>query len=1082
MWCYQKPGFEALLLAELQRQQQRSQFCDTLLKADGVSVPAHSCVLSAISPHVSTALSSTPAPPAGQSRLLEFHALGSCTLLRMVRLLYSGEMTGEGEQEKQEAISAAANLGIHGLVEVTERDHRGRNDGGGSHHMEVGVQTEPLIMEKNEGRQSTQTEELQVNTASFAHCTASFDTIDVAALQMDSQLVHPDIPYIPISLVYPAENHISQLSSAPAASMQNSAAAGETSVAIMSQPYTTISPSAQNFSTMCDIDPKSWWVAPQTAARDVTDSQEFEQFQDNIPGFINFFLNPVKEDAPCRGRAGRRQRARAKRTRRAGTGERRARRPQAATGGRGRGGLMQTVDVQDVGVSRLQKQFLQRWGSRVSRTGQGGGAVGRRLDLKSREFLKKFESSQKRGRRGKMCEFSESVKALPHNEAGGGKKRSVTQQLKQVSVPFADPQRAEATTSAIPSTPMQIYNMATLSSASLQPSLCPPLLSPAAHYMPPASPLLHTTCLPSPAPLPQVDQPEQIDRLLEEVMMGLDIIPKNNNSAPQCPPPTRSSSCSYASPGNNMSQNRQQGSTTGLPHVADVARGASDSTSAQCEVPVLQQQGEGELNMMLEHFLQSFEQHVDNCRAREAQEMEGESSTEPSRTSSVRKKHSKTKAQTKTSQSALPQNTHCPVSHSQTSVLQQSNQVETTSVHSQTLEASAGSPVPVEHTKKPPEKVKRVYKRKRNDYLFSLERKRTRIKKSTSTSVSKTNMLHDLGDKQLQQMPVVRLERSRSMSVTATLQAHGGQRLEVKTPSSEKYPRRGRSSVKNQPALWSTKTYPLRSRFRDAQITDSLPFLHEPLHKIKQPPSAGRPDSRQTCPMENGTGKLLTPPDVESSIPSIQPERTCDLIKDHRERREADLTVEPQEEAEGATVRGTKRSAEAKRVFTEPMSAESELPSDTRVHGCDSVSEQDATDAEEVIDVETVSLTSAGGGLKSEEQDKNTVKIEINLKGMGEETESSGDEIIDVDGDTDGQTDLEEPADKSRCQNSVVPHFAAPASHPAKEGNVGSKGSWEDKDIDVIGAFSPHPRPEQVILSWMETSRGEDENEDVDDV
>jgi len=37
MWCYQKPGFEALLLTELQRQQQCSQFCDTLLKAGGIN-------------------------------------------------------------------------------------------------------------------------------------------------------------------------------------------------------------------------------------------------------------------------------------------------------------------------------------------------------------------------------------------------------------------------------------------------------------------------------------------------------------------------------------------------------------------------------------------------------------------------------------------------------------------------------------------------------------------------------------------------------------------------------------------------------------------------------------------------------------------------------------------------------------------------------------------------------------------------------------------------------------------------------------------------------------------------------------
>lgn len=44
MWCYQKPGFEALLLAELQRQQQRSQFCDTLLKTEGSYSPDKTCI------------------------------------------------------------------------------------------------------------------------------------------------------------------------------------------------------------------------------------------------------------------------------------------------------------------------------------------------------------------------------------------------------------------------------------------------------------------------------------------------------------------------------------------------------------------------------------------------------------------------------------------------------------------------------------------------------------------------------------------------------------------------------------------------------------------------------------------------------------------------------------------------------------------------------------------------------------------------------------------------------------------------------------------------------------------------------
>ncbi|KAL3044825.1 hypothetical protein OYC64_013156 [Pagothenia borchgrevinki] len=227
MWCYQKPGFEALLLAELQRQQQCSQFCDTLLKTEGVSVPAHSCVLSALSPHFSSTLSSTPQPPAGQSRLLEFRALGACTLLHMVRLLYCGEMAGEGEKEKQEAISAAAKLGIHGLVEVTKRQlERGSVKGDGG-HTEAGVQTEPLMPEEDEGRVGkwrrevrdgstflwkdtlpdgrkdswTQTEELQEQLVPAYQPAAPLETINIADFQSlgqtASHFVPPQIPYVP---------------------------------------------------------------------------------------------------------------------------------------------------------------------------------------------------------------------------------------------------------------------------------------------------------------------------------------------------------------------------------------------------------------------------------------------------------------------------------------------------------------------------------------------------------------------------------------------------------------------------------------------------------------------------------------------------------------------------------------------------------------------------------------------------------------------------------------------------------------------------------------------------------------------
>lgn len=402
-------------------------------------MPAHSCILSAISPRISSALSSTTLPPAGQSHLLEFRALGACTLLHLVRLLYSGEMTGEGEKEKQEAFSAAAKLGIHGLVEVTKR---GEGEG---QCAEVGVQTEPLRPEENEGRRDrwrrevrdgstflwketlsggekdtwTQTEELQVNTASPSHPAASFETIDIAALQ---SLGQTDPHLLPISLIYPPdENQTPQLSTAPM--WQESTAAGHTSVAVFpSSSQATLS-----------------GAGPQGAARDIVEEWEderFEQFQGNIPGYISYFLNSDKEEGSLRGRARRRRGAGVGGARRVGTGERRASRPQGKGGGRRRGGLMQTVDVQEVGVSKLQKLFLQRSGMRVPRAGQGGGAVGRKLYLKTRELLEPAKKRIRNRRRGKVWEFSQNGDMLPYREGGEGStqrgRRKTTQKFNQV--------------------------------------------------------------------------------------------------------------------------------------------------------------------------------------------------------------------------------------------------------------------------------------------------------------------------------------------------------------------------------------------------------------------------------------------------------------------------------------------------------------------------------------------------------------------------------------------------------------------------------------------------------------------------
>ncbi|AWP12042.1 putative BTB/POZ domain-containing protein 18 [Scophthalmus maximus] len=964
MWRYQKPGFEALLLAELQRQQQCSQFCDTMLKAEGVSVPAHSCVVSAISPHVSSALSSTPAPPAGQSRLLEFQAIGACTLLHMVSLLYSGEMAGEGEKERQEAISAAAKLGIDGLVEVTRRD------------------------------------------------PVSFETTDMAALQgvgqTNSHYAPPQIPYIPITLVYPPENHTNPPSSAPATFMQDSAAAGLTSVAVVAPSYNSVPPSLQPVSTVCAADLKSCLIGFQGATRDAIEGEEwpeeqFQHFQGNIPGFISYFLNPDKEEGSCRGRAGRRRGARVARARRAGTGERRARRPRATTGGRGRGGMMQTVDGQEVWVGKQQKLFLQRCGGRSSRTGQGGGAAGRKLYLNSRDVLKSAEKCRSRRRRGKVWEFSPSGELLPLIDrgrgggGGGGGGRMITRQ--QMT---------------------QLYNIHTLSNLSLQPSPSSVLQSPAAAYMLPAASLLHTTSLPPPALPPHEEQPEQIDRLLEEVMMGLDILPNNNNnSAPSSQPPI-------------------------------------STRSSNCEVPVLQQHGEGGLNVMLDHFLQSFEQHIAGCGAREEEELDGESSTE---LHTVPDRRKKTKTRPITSNSPRPQNTHStnPVVHSQTTELQRSDEAITP--------ASASSPVTLKHAEETSGKVgpprKRTYKRRRKrDYVFSLERVRVKVRKPVTTSDTKTKIIIDQGDKLLRQVAVVKLERRGLMPGRVTGQEHRCRGLEVKSPekrktsSSEKCP--DDSSVKNPPELWNTKTYPIRSRLREAFVTDSLSFLQEPLLDKQQHYASSR-KSRQ-----KKNGQLLSSPSDGSSTPQVQlqplePCATNEQLEKNQERLLAEFPVLPEEEAEGPSGRGKKRRAEsggdtsddatvAKRVCFEQMTEPTSETCTRSSEAADFVSEKATTRAEEVIDVESL---------------------------MDEEAKSSSDEIIDVDGDTDGGTDLEDQTVNYHCR-----------TVPTTSHSVRSPGSWEDEDVDVIGVPSPFHEP--LIISWTEASDGdeedgdEDEDEDID--
>lgn len=352
-------------------------------------------------------------------------------------------MVGEGESERQEAISAAAELGIHGLVEVPRKQVDSRRPG---QQVEVGVQTEPplppeereggigwrkevgdsctlLLRDAESGSQRdtwAHTEEQQVSVAPPPQPLTSLETIDMASIQtVHSSLLSEQIPYFPLSVLYaPEELQTYQLSSTPVPFLQESTASGHRSASVLMPPP---SKAAQG-----DVSPA-----------EQLDSSNLDEFHGNIPGYINHFLNPPSEKRSCRGHPRGRRRAGGD-AKRDGASERGTSNPRGRR--RGRGGLTQTVDVQDVGVSKLHKFVLQRWSSRLSRTGQGGGATGRSLCLKSREVLKSAGRSQSRGAPFKMWTFCPSRDGPPYKEevSGGtsGSRKKTNKPTNQVRTPL----------------------------------------------------------------------------------------------------------------------------------------------------------------------------------------------------------------------------------------------------------------------------------------------------------------------------------------------------------------------------------------------------------------------------------------------------------------------------------------------------------------------------------------------------------------------------------------------------------------------------------------------------------------------
>ncbi|XP_055078643.1 uncharacterized protein LOC129456343 isoform X2 [Periophthalmus magnuspinnatus] len=125
---YWLPDYERKIIGELQRQQNSAQFCDTLLQTEGISIPTHSSVLAALSQHLSQRLSASPSYPAGTCKL-QLHALKPQILIKLIGLLYSGELEVSGAMEQRDVLAAAHLFGLPDLVEGEKVEVRNHHNG-----------------------------------------------------------------------------------------------------------------------------------------------------------------------------------------------------------------------------------------------------------------------------------------------------------------------------------------------------------------------------------------------------------------------------------------------------------------------------------------------------------------------------------------------------------------------------------------------------------------------------------------------------------------------------------------------------------------------------------------------------------------------------------------------------------------------------------------------------------------------------------------------------------------------------------------------------------------------------------------
>lgn len=187
--------------------------------------------------------------------------------------------------------------------------------------------------------------------------------------------------------------------------------------------------------------------------------------------------------------------------------------------------------------------------------------------------------------------------------------------------------------------------------------------------------------------------------------------------------------------------------TTTQTLAANVLQRGGSCGTASSETLVVQQQEEGEINDILDHFLLSFEQHINNSAARE--EVGAQSFAE--------------------------------VSEQATQTRQQQDVAEPP--------ANALQPRMTRRTTQAMLRRKSPRKRKRTQRTSSLKSDEASVGDPPSPGVKTTRVFPDLQDKQLQQIAVVKLERRGLLPLQVNLQDSGSLNTKV-----------------THTAIWMTKT------------------------------------------------------------------------------------------------------------------------------------------------------------------------------------------------------------------------------------------------------------------------------------